>query len=264
MERGGYRASRYDPGRDREHHLSILIGQDLIAWVAHDITTAEPHALGWGTEMGLLHRPDLPQHPRSVSYVSLPEWSTLVPEGALGPRSAQKHLSLVHGKLPEGTVRDEPVRDLGASCIYIHDEVRERSLLDRFPNARPLPLQAVLVQGALLRALQGPVVLAHRGADRLDIAVAADRRILMSNTFPVHSAEDLLYFCLLAMDRCGLSAEATPLRTGGTHLQSAERGLLDRYFADHASAVPFTWPGGSTDGPADRWLAAMDQFACVS
>lgn len=266
MERGTYRAAAYEPGRDRAYHLAILIGQGVTAWVAHDVLSDRPHMLAWTTGTEALQHTALPSHPRSVSFVSLPEWSTLVPDGALAPEHGLQHLALVHGKLPQGALRDQPLQTLGATCLYVHDETHERFVTDRFPNARSLPLQALLVRGAQLRSSTSPVVLAHRSSDRVDITVARGHNVLLSNAYPARSAEDLLYFCLLATEQCGLSPENAQLRTGGTHLQATERHLLDRYFSNHGSAISTAWPGLelSEHDPADRWLAALDQYACVS
>jgi hypothetical protein len=266
MERGNHRAAAYDPGRDRAHHLGILIGQGVTAWVAHDVLTDRPEMLAWSNGTEALQHPALPAHPRSVTFVSLPEWSTLVPDGALAPEHGLQHLTLVHGKLPNGALRDEPVQTLGATCLYVHDETHERLVTERFPNARALPLQAVLVRGAQLRSTTGPVVLVHRSMDRVDITVAHGHNVLLSNAYPARTAEDLLYFCLLATEQCGLRTDTAQLRTGGTHLNSPERELLHRYFTEHGPALPNAWPGlnmGENE-PTDRWLAAVDQFACVS
>lgn len=266
MERGSHRSAHYDSRRERAHHLGILIGQGVTAWVAHDVHTAEPEMLAWSTGSDALHDADLPTHPRSVSFVSLPEWSTLVPDGAMAPENAKQHLTLVHGALPNGVVRDEPVQTLGATCLYVHDASLEQAVLERFPNARAIPLQAILVRGAQLRSGSGAVVLVHRGAERADITVACEQRILLSNSYPARTAEDLLYFCLLAAEQCGLRPETVPLRVGGTHVLPAERTLLQRFFADQGSAFPLEMRGTRSPeaGPLDRWFAAMDQFACVS
>ena len=176
-----------------------------------------------------------------------------------------EHLILVHGKLPMGQVRDEPVKTLSATCLFAHDETNERAVLDRFPNARALPLQAVLVRGAQMRSTTSPVLLMHRGADRVDLTVANGQRLLLSNSYLARTAEDVLYFCLLAAEKAGIPPAEVKLRSGGTHLLQLERDLLDRYFSDHAPAVPSTWPNiPKALGPVDRWLAAFDQFACVS
>jgi len=266
MESAGIPSNSYDPKEDRAHHVSVLLGQGISACVVHALRTGQPQLLVHAPGTEALAHPALPTDPRSVSFVSLPTWSTLVPDGALQPDSHAQHLNLVHHRVPVGLVRDEPVRTLGATCLYVHDEDHERAVLGRFPHARALPLQAVLVQGAQQRSVLGSVVLIHRGADRVDICVAREQRILLSASYPAHHPEDLLYFSLLATEQCGLSPKDVPVRTGGTHLLQTERDLLQRYFADHASAArpEFHHLAASDTGPLDRWMAAIDQFACVS
>jgi len=265
MERGEYKVAHFDPKRDRAFHLAIVLGQGPSACVAHDLETGEPQLLVWAPGVEVLTSPSVPLHPRSVTYVALPEWSTLVPDGALDPTKSAQHLALVHGKLPVAQVRDEPVKTLSATCLFAHDERHEAAVLDRFPNARALPLQAVLVRGAQMRSTAAPVLLMHRGADRVDIALASGQRLLLSNSYLARTAEDVLYFCLLAAEIAGITPAEVKLRTGGTHLLQLERDLLERYFKDHAPAIPSTWPNIPTSlGPMDRWMAAFDQFACVS
>lgn len=265
MDHGSHRSSRYDPGRDRAWHLSILTGQGITACAVHDAADGTAVALFWGDGHGVLDDPQLPPHPASVSFVSLPEWSTLVPDGALAPGSEANHLALVHGGLPSGALRDEPVRSLGATCIYVHDDREEHAVLQRYPNARALPLQGLMVRTARSRGADRAVLLLHRAADRLDVAVVDRGRLLLSNSYPARSAHDVLYFTLLSLERTSLSPASVTLLIGGPHLSEAERDLLARYVEHCEAAV-----GGliederSTPAPGpERWMAALEQFECV-
>lgn len=265
MERGSYRASRYDPAAMREYHLSLLTGQGLSAWTVHEINSGRPVALGWAGGNDALIDKQLPAHPASISFVSLPEWSTLVPNGALAPGTEAKHLALVHGRLPTGAMRDEPIRSLGATCIYVHNDVAERVVLDRFPNARPLAIQSVMIRSTLARCGTDPIVLMHRAADQLAITIAWKNKILLSNMFPAKTAQDMLYFTILAVEQTGYKAADVALRYGGTHLNNGERELLARYFKDCTPIVSPLWPelNGSETANVHRWFAVVEQFACV-
>lgn len=265
MDRGSWRAARYDAARERAWHLSILIANDLQAWAATDLGTAEVVALGWDVAGNALDASDVPAQPPTVSFVTLPEWSALVPEGALMPGTEAQHLSLVHGKLPTGALRDEPVASLGATCIYVHDDEAERTVLDRFPHARPVPMQGLMVRGALARANEAPALLLHRGHDRLDAVVADRGRVLLSNTYPARASQDMLYYALLAVEGCGLRPGDAVVHHGGTHLTAHERDLVHRYFGRGNAAIE-AWPELNSDSTVDpsRWLAVLEQFACVS
>lgn len=260
-----YRSADHGKGRERPLHLSFLVGSSGIAWCAQDAETGVPLAIELMTgNSGILHR-DQPERPSSVSFITLPEWSALVPEAALVPGSEADHLALVHGGLPSGAMRDEPVPHIGARCIYVHDDESEHQVLQRWPAARPLPLHAVLLGAALARWQDAPLVLVHRGEGRLDITVTAQERVLLSNSFPVRAANDVLYFTLMAMERCGLKPSSVDLRYGGLQLTPTERDLLERHVQHCSPAVELTLPGRQGPDPApERWLALLEQFACAS
>ena len=260
-----HRSKEYRPEAERQHHVALVLGQGVSGWVAHDVQRGRIAAMHWAPDVDAIRSSDLPRHPRSVTYVMLPEWSTLVPDGAFEPGTALEHLTLVHGRLPSGSVREEAVDTLRAQCLYVPEASNERLILERFPIARSLPLQAVMVNGARTRAHLGPVLLLHRGADRLDVAIADERTLLVSNSYPARTPEDILYFCLMATAHAGLRPDGIALRTGGTHLTKEDRDLLTAYFIDHQPAVPSTAIGDPPGGmEADRWLAAFEQIACVS
>ncbi len=264
MESGSLRSPRYDPARERSWHLSILTGQQVTACAVHAVDDGAVVALFWAAGQALLQDPELPSHPVTVSFVSLPEWSTLVPDGALTPGTEAQHLSLVHGGLPSGALRDEPVRSLGATCIYVHDDRDERAVLERFPHARALPMQGVMVRTAKALGADRSAIVLHRGHDRLDLAIVDQGRLLLSNTYPARSAHDVLYFTLLALERSGLSPMDVELRYGGAYLSEAERDLIERYVKHCTASSTVDLSTSREQGTTYRWMAALEQFACVS
>jgi hypothetical protein len=264
MESGSLRSPRYDPALERAWHLSILTGQQVTACAVHAIDDGSVVALIWGIGQQPLLSPDVPRHPGTVSFVSLPEWSTLVPDGALAPGTEAEHLSLVHGGLPSGALRDEPVRSLGATCIYVHDDRDERAVLERFPHARALPMQGIMVRCAKALGADRPAIVLHRGADRLDLAIVDHGKLLLSNTYPARSAQDVLYFTLLALDRSGLSPLEVELHYGGAFLSDAERDLIARYVEKCHACCKVDIGTAPEALLAYRWMAALEQFACVS
>ncbi len=256
--RGKRLGPAYDPARERAYHLAILTGGDTTAWVVHNTTSGHPLALAWTPGQEALSDGALPKAPASVSFIAQPEWSTLVPDGALEPGNEAAHLALVLGHTPSGELRDEPIAAVGATCIYAQDTDATRAVLQRFPHARPMAMQALLVRGALARSKEGPVVLVHRGPQRTDVAVADNGRLLLSNSFPVHTPHDLLYFTLNAAERTGVAPAQATILPGGTHLTAEEGKLLERYFARTGSV-----PGMEGLHDPGRWMAALEQFACV-
>jgi len=255
----------YDAAKERAWHLSIWASPDVSAWCAHDVATGRCAALSSDHGLALPDEPLLPKRPVSVSFTALPEISTLVPENALAPGSEMRHLKMVHGNLPTGLLRDEPIGALGARCVYLHDEQAEHRLVTRFPHARSLPLQAVLVHAVLARSSGKHTVLIHRSAKRLDLAIARDQRLLLSNTFHAVASEDVLYYTLFALEQCGARPEDARGLSCGTHLTAGDDDLLARYLPDIAHVivpVDQRLQGLNIAGP-HHFAALLEQFACA-
>ncbi len=257
----------YDPVRDHAWHLSCWLAPGLQAWCVQERSTGKLMALASGAGEELPSPGKLPERPASVSFTAMPEVGTLVPESALVPGSELRHLKLVHGTVPSGLLRDEPIGMIGARCIYLHDEAAEHKLLQRFPHARPLPLQGTLVAHALAHASTGAAAVLHRSSTRLDLAIADRGKLLLSNTFHATVAEDVLYYTLFCLEQCGLTTDKTEVRVGGTHLNANEEHLLSLYFAK--GPVPTTAPGsaalaGMDLANAHHWTGLIEQFTCAS
>lgn len=258
-------AAGFDAAKERAWHLSIWASPELNAWCAHDVTTGRCVALSSDHGAGFPDEALLPKRPVSVSFTALPEISTLVPENALAPGSEMRHLKMMHGHLPTGLLRDEPIGALGARCVYLHDEQAEHRLVTRFPHARSLPLQAVLVHAVLARSSGKHTVLIHRSAKRLDLAIARDQRLLLSNTFHAVASEDVLYYTLFALEQCGARPEDARCLTCGTHLNAGDDELLARYLPDIAHMIApedQRLHGLNIAGP-HHFAVLLEQFACA-
>lgn len=264
MDQGSLLSPRYDPAEERAWHLSILTGQGITACAVHSVDDGRAVALFWGEGKTLLNSEDLPRHPVTISFVSLPEWSTLVPLGALEPGTGAEHLALVHGGLPSGALREEPVRSIGATCIYVHDDREESAVLQKFPNARALPLQGLMVRSAKALGADRQVILVLREAERVHITIVDNGKLLMSNSFSARSAHDVLYFTLMALERTGISPMEVELRYGGSYLSDSDRDLLGRYVNDSVPGCSFELETTTEQIPVYRWMAALEQFSCVS
>ena len=137
------------------------------------------------------------------------------------------------------------------------------------PLARPLALQALLVRAAMNRRADRDVLLLHFGTDRMDAVLATHGTIALSNTFPVRTPEDALYFALLAAERTKHRPQDLQLLYCGPHAHDKVVALLERYFAlcapaSTAEALAKAVPSYhlAIEHP-ERWLALTEQFACV-
>lgn len=263
--KAAFRSERYAAERERAWHLSAWLSPEVSAWCVQDVRDGSCVALQ-ADKGGTLPAQDLlPARPGSVSFTVLPEISALVPESALTPGSEMRHLQLVHGRLPAGVLRDEPIAPLGARCVYLHDEQAEHALLTRHPNARPVPMQSILVQAAMGRSAKGAVVWVERSHKRVDLAIARRQQLLLSNSFHAANAEDVLYYTLFALEQCKVRPAEVHALLSGLHLSAEDEQLLARYLPDTAPGI------APTDLRAPRQLVAphrfaalIEQFACAS
>lgn len=257
-----YTNSLYDPAKERAWHLSLWVAPNVSAWCVHDVNTGGCMALQ-AAPSDLMPAPTLlPKRPVTVSFTALPEIGALVPESALSPGSEMVHLKMIHGQVPTGLLRDEPIGSLGARCIYLHDERAEHRLLTSYPNARSLPLQGSMVHLALARCTKGPAIIVHRTEKRLDLAIAANGKLLLSNTFHAPGQDDLLYFTLFALEQCGLSTATVDCHLCGSHLSEPESALLSRYIQHCAPLRPASLRDIVPD--AHLWAALLEEAACAS
>lgn len=253
----------YRPGRDHAWHLGCWLEADTEAWCVHEAGSGRLMALFADQGDGVPHDGRLPERPVSVTFTAMPETSTLVPESALVPGTELRHLKLVHGKVPTGLLRDEPVEEIGARCIYLHGEAAERLITARYPQARSVPLGSILVKMGL--AATGPTLVLYRTKQRMDLVLTDNGRLLLSNTFFSTTKEDLLYYALFALEQCGQVPNATQLRIGGSHLAAAEERMLGTYFNDMLP-LPTAPMEGQENGrvpEAHHWSALLEQFSCV-
>ncbi len=259
--------NEYDPKREFAWHLSCWLAPGLYAWCVHERSSGRLMALAAAKDDQFPSQHQMPVKPVGTSFTAMPEVGTLVPDSALVPGTEMQHLKLVHGGVPTGLLRDEPISRIGARCIYLHDELAEQRLLQRFPNARSLPLQGTLVSHALAHSDQAPVAVLHRSANRLDMAIADQGRLLLSNTFHATAAEDVLFYALFCLEQCNLHPDNMRLRAGGTHLAATEEHLLAQYFAKGPEPTTgSTWPAldGLDFANAHLWTALIEQFGCAS
>ncbi len=257
----------YRPGKENAWHLSVWLAPGLQAWCVHEKDTGRVVALAAHPHDHLPHPDKLPALPANASFTAMPETSTLVPSGVLEPGQEMLHLKLVHGKVPTGLLRDEPLAQPDAHCLYLHDEQAERQLLGRYPAARSLPLHGTLIHMAMHRAANDTVAVLHRTENRLDVVLAAENRLLLSNSFFASTPEDLLYYTLFAVEQCQLVPSQVCLYMGGTHLLATDELLFSNYFT--RGPEPSTDPEGTAAGylkipEAHHWSGLIEQFPCAS
>jgi len=260
-----HRLPRYD--RDAVGlHVALLVHPDGAAWSVHERGDGRCLCLAHGPAGDWPAMELLPAHPASATFCALPELSTLVPESTLRPGTEAGHLSLVHGPLPTGLLRDEPMDDIGARCVYLHDEAMEHLVLERFPAARALALRTLLVRAALQGGRQAPTLLAHRVGKRMDVVLADAGGLQLSNAYHTATGTDALYHLMNLLDTLQRTAASVEVRWCGPAWPAGDTELLQRY-------LPKALPAHSTDDATlagldlrkpEAWWALLEQAACAS
>jgi hypothetical protein len=100
----------------------------------------------------------------------------------------------------------------------------------------------------------------------VDLAVARNGQVALSNAFHAVSAEDVLYYALFALDRTGLAPGEVSVVIGGTHLGDPEATLLKEYLPNVKPALgngDGVLNGLKLDAP-ERLAGLLDQCACAS
>lgn len=164
--------------------------------------------------------------------------------------------------LPSGhSVQADALPALDAYVIY----PIENSITRVLPGVRKIHLATAWLSGIYhySRNDTGPALYAHTSGKQLMIAAFDGRALRFFNTFAFQTAQDFLYFVLLALDQAQFSLEQTSMFVSGKMTSDAEIYLLlQRYFV----AMQFLAPAAAGPYPAglpdDRRHWYFD-LACV-
>lgn len=117
----------------------------------------------------------------------------------------------------------------------------------RFPQQRPLPFGAVLLDAASRLGSGSQRLFLHVQDQRLHLTFYDVEQLVYHNVFPFQTAKDFLYYVLLIYDQFGLAPERVPIYLSGTILPDGELyRLLYRYVRHLHLAAP---PQGVAFGP---------------
>lgn len=252
-----------------EHKLSVLWRADGLCF--HITDAAQTSSLAW-KDWGGDALDDLLWSAGQEPLLSASSYSSACIATANGPaalaparlfdtaRAAEYWQSL--SPLPAGhTVRAELLPALDAYVVYpISDRIAQA-----LPGTRIAHLAAAWLNGIYHHALResGSAIYAHTSGKSLMIAAFDGRTLRFFNTFQFQTAQDFLYFVLLALDQSQFPLEQTQLFVSGKMTADSEiHLLLQRYFVDMqflAPAAAGPYPAGL---PNDRLHWYFD-LVCV-
>ncbi len=263
-----YKDPHFKQGSPAEHKLSVLLRPDGLCF--HVTDAAHSTSFAWKELAGdaaneLLaaagREPLLSGTAYSSAILATCGPAALAPARLFDPSHAADYwLSL--SDLPAGySVQADAIPVLDAYVVYPLDGQSVQAL----PGARNIHLATAWLSGIYRHALRetGPAIYAHTSGKQLMLAAFDGRALRFFNTFTFQTAQDFLYFVLLALDQAQFALEQTLLFVSGKMTSDSEiHLLLQRYFVDMqfltpAAAAPY--PAGLPD---DRRHWYFD-LACI-
>ncbi len=233
------RESAFRRSRAEFYELSILLGMDSFAYVVKDTATAEVVAFRsvdlqtddlsqWADAFSVLVSDDELLRLnlfRATRVAVLTPRLTLVPSRLYDPGAAREYLEQLTTLSLEDRVRADEPEELPLRLVFAiaadRMEVIQHRLLPRHVRhlaTTLLPRWAALTGGA--HGSRGVFALLRN--QRLLVAVCQAGKVLLVNVFETPTADDVLYFTLLAFRQTGLPPHTVPLFLCGEIMRESE------------------------------------------
>ncbi len=252
-----YKDPHFRQGSPTEHKLSVLWRADGLSF--HVTDASQTSSLVW-KDWGSDALDDLLWSAGQEPLLSASAYASVCVATATGPaavapsrlfdtaRAAEYWQNL--SPLPPGHgVRAELLPALDAYVVYpVSDQIAQA-----LPGTRIVHLAAAWLNGIYHYALResGPAIYAQTSGKSLMIAAFDGRTLRFFNTFAFQTAQDFLYFVLLALDQAQFPLEQTLLSVSGKMTADSEIYLLlQRYFVDMQFLAPLAvcpYPAGLPD-----------------
>ena len=245
-------SAAFQPERAPDYELSILAGMDSFAYAIRDRTTntllayrstdLDPIELdNWSATLDKLVRDDLklrtPRYGSRLLAFDSPR-ATLVPRELYREEQRRAYLEQLTALGLEDEVRAESFHELDAALVFAAPADRlaatERRLM---PRRTHHPAGGVLVAwGKRSERLQHVAVSAAIRGRRIMLAAHRAGRLLFFNSFQFVSAEEAVYYVLLAYREAGVAPTRAALYLCG---EVTEHSELYRHFYTYVEDVRF-------------------------
>lgn len=252
-----YKDPRFQQGSPTEHKLSVLWRADGLCF--HVTDAARTTSFAWKDYNGdsadnlLTTVAQEPLFSATVYSSSCMAFgggpAVLAPTRLFDPARAGEYWQSL-SPLPAGhIVQADPIPMLDAYVVYPLSVQMAQSL----PGNHKIHVATAWLSGVYHHALRetGPVIYAHTSGKSLMLAAFDGRSLRFFNIFSFQTAQDFLYFVLLALDQAQFPLEQTLLFVSGKMTSDSEIYLLlQRYFVDMqflAPAAAGPYPAGLSD-----------------
>jgi len=237
----------FSPEAKAGYHLSILAGTDQLACSVLDIQANKFIAiqeLQFENDDSFKSTCDLLKQQGSDSFYSgeyssvtaalVHPLSTLIPVPLFDPESSDNYLQFNHGK-DVGTAAHDLIPETDAQNVYALPENIDAIIKRAFPNVQVCHFSTTLLESLLVQHKNSTEqqIFVHLLPTRLCVTVLNEGKLILYNTYPHKTKEDVVYYILFVMEQLKLNAEKIPLSLYGEIQKSSEVfKLLEKYVKD--------------------------------
>lgn len=247
----------YSKNRNSEYELSILVGVDSFAYAITDPNGA-PQALRiYQTEAvgidAILQTDDLLQASFKRVCIGIGQGApVLVPSKLYNPLEKQTYLRHLQPEadVDVSNIQSDELTDQGCFALYPSPQWLAR-LEHSFPGARITHLASALIKNCRQWPVPAnslePRLIVHIGANDVLVLLFSAERLALCNAYTFNTAEDFLYYLLLALAQEGFDNNQTPVYLSGSIVEdSAVYRIVHRFFRKtHFISAPPEWPSGT-------------------
>lgn len=259
-------------------HLSILIDPSEIQWAVTQRSNRMIHEVGAlplpinnGDAIGEI--PEIKVHllNRKFASVSLAVRGgahTLVPKGLYSEEAATNLLHLTGGHASP-VIQSEEVPEIGAVLIYELPAAAVQ-LTEHLPAVQAVSNARLMISSILGRSRnqKGVRIYADIASNFTDVYAVANARLMLCNSFPTNTPEDVLYHLTNCAQQLGFDHEELKLfLSGDVVFGSEEFNVYRNYHRDVEIHFGFEMPKVDvklSDLRKQAFMSLLNQFACVS
>lgn len=263
----------------KQSHLSLLLDDDALSWAVTEKGAELVREIGrvyrasqslqdtLNTTEVLASIKDARYGSASLALRSSPV--SLVPKSLFQQSQSGNLLKLISVDEGGNMLNDE-VPPLSAVAVYRKPEVLDETIRDWQPELQ-LKSNAALVLSTLMaknRFDRPPQLYAEISESFTEVYVAARKKVLLYNTFPTTSDEDVLYHINNCLQQLDLDVAETTLYLSGDIVQGSQRfELFNKYHPKLQLHLGFDLPrlaGALSAVRKQNFMALLNQFRCVS
>lgn len=153
---------------------------------------------------------------RSVSAALVDHRSTLIPGPLFDEQHADKLLQFNHGK-NVGKAAHDLIPEINAQNVYMLPENVSTTIKKIFPNVQLFHFSTPLLETLLVKNKHSKEqqIFVHLLPTRLCVSVLKEGKLILYNSYPHQTNEDIVYYTLFAMEQLQLNPEKVPLAIWG-------------------------------------------------